>query len=283
MLLRKAKGLLELIRPELPFAAGVCVVLGEIIALGKFPSTQNLLLGFVWGFFLSAPAMILNDYFDIEVDKINAPNRPLASGLISPTMAVLLTVITSLIGLAASILINSTAIILYIGFWLVGLVYNWKLKEFGLWGNLMVSTSVAVTFVLGGIIVEMLWSPAVWALSLMVFLINLGEEIAADAMDIEGDKVRGVRSVPILIGKLNALRISVTLFILAMAISYIPVLLGILGVSYLVIISITNASILFFGLKLLMSRNILAGRIAIRGVYLSGLIGLIMIIISRVS
>jgi len=32
--------------------------------------------------------------------------------------------------------------------WLVGFVYNWKLKATGLWGNLMVSASVASTFLL---------------------------------------------------------------------------------------------------------------------------------------
>jgi geranylgeranylglycerol-phosphate geranylgeranyltransferase len=35
---RKLKGFLQLFRPELPFSAGVCVFLGEIVALGRFPS-----------------------------------------------------------------------------------------------------------------------------------------------------------------------------------------------------------------------------------------------------
>jgi len=39
---QKLIGVIQLFRPELPFAAGVCVVLGEIIALGKFPSLQHL-------------------------------------------------------------------------------------------------------------------------------------------------------------------------------------------------------------------------------------------------
>ena len=99
---KKIKGLIELLRPELPFAAGISVIIGEIITLGKLPSLSELFLGFMWGFFLSGSAMILNDFFDIEVDKINAPNRPLPSGLISSNTALVFTIIISLLGLIIS-------------------------------------------------------------------------------------------------------------------------------------------------------------------------------------
>jgi len=279
---RKVRGLIELIRPELPFAAGICVIIGEIIAFGGFPSFQNLFLGFMWGFFLSSPAMIINDYFDIEVDKINSPNRPLPSGLIQPAAAIALAVITTLIGMSISAFIGMTAVLLYIIFWLVGFLYNWKLKEMGLLGNLLVSSSVAITFILGGIVVREPWNKTVWILSLMVFLFDLGEEIAADAMDIEGDKKRNIKSIAILIGKKNALRISALLFVLMIIVSFLPVLLNLLGMSYFIIISITDIMIFFFVIKLFKSQTIESGRSSIRGMYLSGLLGMLAIIIGNI-
>jgi geranylgeranylglycerol-phosphate geranylgeranyltransferase len=279
---KKVRGLFELIRPELPFAAGVCVIIGEIIAFGSFPSFQKLFLGFVWGFFISSPAMIINDYFDIEVDRVNSPHRPLPSGLILPATAISLAIITTLIGLAASIFINKTAVLLYIIFWLIGFLYNWKLKEMGLLGNLLVASSVAITFILGGIAVGEPWNKAVWILSLIVFLFDLGEEIAADAMDIEGDRKRNVKSIAILKRKKNALRISVSLFLLVIIFSFLPVFWDLLGTSYLVIISITDMLIFFFGMKLLKSRTIKAGRFSIRAIYLSALFGMLAIIISKI-
>jgi hypothetical protein len=69
---------------------------------------------------------------------------------------------------------------------MVGLAYNWRFKQAGLVGNLMVSSSVAITFILGAIAVGDPWNPVVWVFSLIAFGINLGEEIAGDAMDIEG-------------------------------------------------------------------------------------------------
>jgi geranylgeranylglycerol-phosphate geranylgeranyltransferase len=40
-------GLFRLFRFELPFTAGVCVILGELLALGKFPTTTEIVLGFL--------------------------------------------------------------------------------------------------------------------------------------------------------------------------------------------------------------------------------------------
>lgn len=279
---KKVRGLIELIRPELPFAAGVCVIIGEIIALGSFPSLLKLFLGFGWGFFLSSPAMIINDYFDIEVDRVNLPHRPLPSGLILPTTAIALAIVTTLIGLVISVFIGKVAVLLFIIFWLIGFLYNWKLKEKGLLGNLLVSSSVAITFITGGKVVGEPWNKTVWILSLMVFLFDLGEEIAADAMDIEGDKKRNVKSIAILIGKKNALLISALLFILVVIVSFLPVFWNLLGTSYLIIISITDMMICFFVIKLLKSQTIEVGRVSIRGVYLSALFGMLAIIISRI-
>lgn len=279
---KKVKGLIELIRPELPFAAGVCVIIGEIIALGSFPSFVKLILGFVWGFFLSSPAMILNDFFDIEVDRVNAPQRPLPSGLISSATAVSFSIATTLIGLTASFFLGESALFLYIIFWLIGFMYNWKLKEMGIIGNLLVSSSVAITFILGGIVVGKPWNKAVWLLSLMVFLFDLGEEIAADAMDIEGDKKRNVKSIGMLIGKKNALRISALLFMFVIIVSFLPVYFNLLGTSYLIIISAIDIMLIFFVIKLLRSETLEAGRSTIRSIYLSALLGLLAIIISYI-
>ena len=69
MFRKKIKGVLQILRPELPFAAGVCVLLGEIIALGGFPCLREMTLGFMCGFFISGSAIVLNDIFDVEVDK----------------------------------------------------------------------------------------------------------------------------------------------------------------------------------------------------------------------
>lgn len=74
MFKRKLWDLFRLFRFELPFAAGVSVILGELLALGQLPTAREIILGFLSVFFISAAALIINDYFDLESDKINAPD-----------------------------------------------------------------------------------------------------------------------------------------------------------------------------------------------------------------
>jgi geranylgeranylglycerol-phosphate geranylgeranyltransferase len=279
---KKIKGLIKLLRPELPFAAGICVIIGEILALGHFPTFREMFLGFIWGFFLSGAAMILNDYFDIEVDKVNAPERPLPSGLISKNEVIIFTGIITLLGLVASFFINRLAVILYIIFWVIGFLYNWKLKEKGFFGNLFVSSSVAVTILLGGIVVSTTLNMAVIIFSIMVFLFNLGEEIAADAMDIEGDKMRDTKSLAILMGRKNALNISFSLFLIFIGLSVLPFFFGALGLNYLIIITLTDLVVLILAVKLFKNPPIKKGRKYIRQLYLSALTGLLLIIISMI-
>jgi geranylgeranylglycerol-phosphate geranylgeranyltransferase len=99
MLAQKLKGSVQIFRPELPFAPGICVVLGEIIALGNFPTFQVAALGFLCGFFILGSAIVLNDVFDLEVDKVNTPERPLPAGIVSPSEAIVLAILATLIGL----------------------------------------------------------------------------------------------------------------------------------------------------------------------------------------
>jgi len=226
--------------------------------------------------------MILNDYFDIEVDKVNSPDRPLPSGLISKKEVIVFTTVITIVGLIVSLFINKSAIILYIIFWIIGFLYNCKFKEKGLFGNLFVSSSVAITIILGGIVVGDPWNTAVLLFSLMVFLFNLGEEIAADAMDLEGDKKRNSKSLAIIIGRKKAINISFSLFIIFIILSFLLVVFDLLETSYFIIISLTDIIVFFLAVKLLRSRSIKKGRLFIRRLYQSAVAGLILIIISMI-
>ena len=277
----KLTGLMQLFRPELSFSAGTCVLLGEIIALGGFPSMRLMLLGFACGFFLSGTALVLNDYFDLEVDRINTPERALPSGMVSPREVVLLAILTALLGLGAALSISLPALLLSIIFWAIGFLYNWKFKQSGLLGNLMVSASVAVTFVLGGMAVGQPWNKIVWVFSLQAFLIDLGEEIAGDAMDIEGDRKRGSKSIAIKLGKNTALRISSFIFALVILVSFVPYVFRWLGFGYLIMISLMDLAVIIFTIRLLKSQTPEEGRFYMRRIYLVALFGLLAFWLGR--
>ena len=278
---KKIRGAIQLFRPELSFAAGISVITGELIALGSFPSIQNLFYGFFCGFFISSSALILNDYFDLEVDKINAPNRPLPSGIITQPEVIALTIIATFLGLVASAAISIYALIISIILWIIGVLYNWKLKETGLPGNIMVSLSVAATFFLGGIIVREPWNKVILTFSAMAFFIDLGEEIAADAMEIDGDKKRNSKSIAIKMGRKVALNISGILFFIVILISLIPICFNWLGISYILMILISDIIIFLSVLKLLRSQTSKEGHFCIKQIYRGALLGLLAFIVSK--
>jgi geranylgeranylglycerol-phosphate geranylgeranyltransferase len=268
-----------LIRPELPFAAGVCVVVGEILAAGRLPAFRQIIAGFMCGFFISGSAIILNDYFDIEVDRVNTPERPLPAGLVSRSEALWLAGLTICLGLAAAWTISFPAFVLCIVLALIGFLYNWKFKEAGLIGNLMVSTSVAITFILGGMAVGDPWNRIAWTFGLMAFFIDLGEELAGDAMDMEGDKMRRSRSIAILHGRDYALRCSALSFGAVVLLSSIPVIFHWLKLSYLIMIGLTDILIIAFTTLLLKSRTPTEGRRSMRWIYLGALVGVLAFVV----
>lgn len=273
-------GLFRLFRFELPLTAGVCVILGELLALGTVPSTAEIALGFLSFFFISAAALILNDYFDIESDRINAPERPLPAGLVTGQDVVLLSIAVTMLGFITGYLISLEALLVVILVWAVGFLYNWRFKKAGFIGNLMVSFSVGMTFIFGGIAVGKPFEIIVWYFAVIVSLINLGEEIAADAMDVEGDRKAGSRSLALVLGSEKALKISGAIFLLVVVASSLPFLLGWLEWVYLLPISLLDIVILYSTGKLLDSR-IANRRIYIRWIYLTGLVAFLIFIIIR--
>lgn len=246
----KALGLLRLFRFELPLFAGITVLMGEVLALGRFPSPREMLLGFLSVFCISATSLILNDYFDVETDQINAPERPLPSGLVSERDVVILSIVIMLLGFTASFMIGIDAFIVAVFIWALGFLYNWRFKRTGFLGNVLVSVAVGSTFIFGGIVVGKPFEKIVWFFGVVALLIDLGEEIAADALDMDGDREVGSKSLAIIFGQTKALRISLVIFIAVIALSLAPIIFGWLNRVFWIPLVIADVLILFAALKL---------------------------------
>lgn len=270
-------GLFRLLRFELPFTAGACVVLGEILAAGTIPEGREMVLGFLSVFCVSAAALILNDVYDVEIDRINAPGRPIPSGSVTRRQAVGFFAAVSATGLAAGAMLGTAAALTLVLVWAVGVLYNWRGKRYGLAGNLMVSFSVGMTFVFGGIVVGQPASIFAWWFGGIAMLMDLGEEIAADAMDVEGDTIIGSRSLAIVYGRDRALRVSALIFVAMTLLSLVPFFLGLIPPVYLVPIAIMDAVTLYSAVRLLNPRSA-NPRASIRAIYLSGLVAVLIFI-----
>jgi geranylgeranylglycerol-phosphate geranylgeranyltransferase len=278
--MNKIKGLLKLLRFELPFSAGVCVVMGQLLALGEFASAAVTIFGFMSVFLISASILVMNDYFDVETDKINAPHRPIPSNLVTPNEALYFSLLLLFTGIFLSYLISITVLLISIVLAIIGFLYNHYFKKSGLPGNLMVSFSVGMTFIYGGASVGLPFHKMVLFFGLIAALIDLGEEIAADAMDIKGDQLIKSNSLAIKYGKSASLQISGYIFFFVILLSFVPFIMNWFSIVYLIPIGIMDISIAYPALRLLNSKNE-EGRKYIRWIYLGAISGIIIFIVMR--
>lgn len=280
--MKRWKGYFQLMRFELPFAAGICVLTGQLFALETLPPLFEIWTGFLSIFLISASILVLNDYYDIETDRINAPERPIPSGAVSPSGARSFSIALLSAGLLTGSLLGAVMFAFAAALALTGFLYNRKFKRTGLPGNLMVSFCSGATFVYGGTSAGKPFDRTVWFFALIAALIDLGEEIAADAMDAEGDRLIRSKSQAISLGRHYAVRISSGIFFSVIALTFVPFLLRWFEPVYLVPIGIMDLVMAYSSARLLMSAGA-AGRIHIRRLYLGATAGLVLFLLMRLS
>lgn len=221
---------------------GFAVVVGEVLA-SQAVTARAALYGFMTGFLLLAASMILNDYFDREIDKINAPTRPLAAGIVKPAEAISFAVIVASLGMFFAENLGALPLLIAVTSIVIMILYNARVKKLGLIGNALVSTNVAIPFIFGGFAVG---SPT-WPLgifSLLAFLSSLGREIVKGIVDVAGDNARGVKTVAATRGNDGAARLGAMLFLSAVALSVLPLILGLVSVYYIPLVVICDVGFL---------------------------------------
>ena len=144
----------------------------------------------------------------------------------------------------------------------------------------MVSFSVGMTFVFGGLSVGMPFNKVVLFFAVIAALVDLGEEIASDSMDVKGDKLIDSKSLAIKHGKEKALRISASIFVLVILLSLLPFLLGWFNIAYLIPIAVMDIFIGYSTFRLAISKGE-EGRKYIRLLYLGATFGLVVFLVMR--
>ncbi|WP_455367522.1 UbiA family prenyltransferase [[Eubacterium] cellulosolvens] len=243
-------GLLMLLRPINSLMMGVAVFIGEFIAAGGLPSFSEILYGFLVGFFLTAATMAVNDYYDIEIDRINDPQRPLPSGAVSLKEALTVGLILTGLGIIFAALTNLQAFTVVFVALILMIYYNIRGKRTGFFGNIIVSICVALPFLYGGAVIGRI-SYLLILFSLMAFFANTGREVIKGISDIKGDKTRRVKTLAILFGNVTASRISIGLFTLSIIISLFPLLMGLISMLYLPFIALSDLGFIWSSFEIL--------------------------------
>ncbi len=217
------KAFWDLLRLEhgLMYALGVAV--GVIVSAGLNFDPKNLILGMLTAVFCQASAFALNDYFDYEVDLANRrTDRPLVRGELSRRTALIMGLLLAPLGFVFAFMISINAFLLALAITVLGYIYDLKLKEFGIIGNVYIAFSMATPFIFGSIVAKNTVTPQIAVLSIIAFLAGVAREIMKGIEDVEGDALRNVRTVARIRGISFASKLSASLFLLAVILSFAP-------------------------------------------------------------
>jgi geranylgeranylglycerol-phosphate geranylgeranyltransferase len=247
----RVRGLVELTRPVNAVAAGVLTFIGAFVAVGSSLPTVPVLAAVVATVLATGAGNAINDYFDREIDRINAPDRPIPRGAVSPSGALVFSVALFLVAVALVLTLLPLLAIGIAVFNLLALItYTEVFKGLPGVGNALVAYLGGSTFLFG--------TAAVWpvdttvlasvvVLFLLAALSTLAREIVKDVEDVAGDREEGLNTLPIAVGERRALVLAAVLLVVAAVASPVPYLLGTFGVAYLVVVVPADLVMLYAG------------------------------------
>jgi 4-hydroxybenzoate polyprenyltransferase len=210
-----AKLWLELARPFTLVAPALGVVSGAITAAGADPRdawTAGLItytaIGALMAMVLNAGNNALNQIYDLDIDRVNKPQRPLTSGRLPIRSAWAFTWITYAVALVLAYLVAPGG--RHECFWIVvvAAIFTFayscpplRTKTRGIWANVTIAIPRGVLLkVAGWSCVKTIWGVEPWFIGAIFGLFLLGASTTKDFADMKGDAQGGCRTLPILYG-----------------------------------------------------------------------------------
>ena len=160
----------------------------------------------------------LNQLYDIEIDRINKPDLPLASGEFTIKQGKLIVTLTGISALLIAALSGAWLLATVAVSLVIGSIYSTppvRLKQFPFWAAFCILTVRGVIVNIGLFLHygdklnggEAL-NPYVWTLTLFILFFTVAIAIFKDVPDLEGDLQYNINTLTIVIGKPAVFNIS---------------------------------------------------------------------------
>ena len=178
------KHFVKLMRPQ-QYVKNLFILLPLFFA-GKFFQVELLIQAIVAAIafsFLSSSVYVMNDYFDIEQDKLHPSKkyRPLASGAVFQRSAWLLTICLVLIAFVTVGYLDSSLLIIFSGYWLMNLAYSFKLKHIPIIDIHIIAIGFVLRLLIGALVTGV--DLSMWIV-IMTFLLSLFIALAKRRDDV---------------------------------------------------------------------------------------------------
>lgn len=214
---RKFLAMYKIARPWNAVTGALAVFLGGYVAgTGEW---LNVGMAAIVVLLITAAGNAWNDYLDVEIDRINQPQRVLPAGLLSPRAAWTFSVVLTGLALLIAAFINFYAFLVALLAAIILYLYSWKLKSTVLMGNATIAAVSALSVIFGGIaagnVLPTLLLAAIVATAIM------GREVLKTLADYEGDLRQRCRTIATAWGRRPA---RIVFYLLAAATGWIMLL-----------------------------------------------------------
>ncbi len=206
---------MDFARPFTLVAPALGMASGGMTAIGAAPRESwswwlviYPALGAVMAAVLNAASNGLNQIFDLEIDRVNKPKRPLPSGRLSLRDAWLFTAATFVTAWILAWLVapggRHECFWLVVAATLITSLYSvppFRTKRLGIWANVTIAVPRgAMLKVAGWSSVKTIFGLEPWYIGAIFGLFLLGATTTKDFADMEGDRRGGCRTLPIQFG-----------------------------------------------------------------------------------
>jgi geranylgeranylglycerol-phosphate geranylgeranyltransferase len=161
--------------------------------------------------FVSNAGFIINDIYDLPIDRINRPDRPLAAGRVSVQSAWILYAVYNALGVLLAWSVNTAlgliSLITAIGLFL----YSFDLKKRFVIGHIFVAAFGGLLLPFGGLAAG---QPLLLLTFPVTFCAFFAREVLKTVPDAEGDRAHGVVNITTRYGEHIALRLTQVMFAL---------------------------------------------------------------------
>ena len=276
MTIKRYSKFVQLSRPVNIFITLASIPVACWIAGGTTHNSLIILLAALTGALVTAGANAINDSFDIDIDRINRPDRPLPLGVLTQRNAQQMWFIVSLTAICINVFINPLALLIVILAVVLLYYYSARLKRTIITGNVVVGFMTGMAFIYGGATVghiERALVPAVFA-----FLINFARELVKDVEDIEGDRKEHAVTLPVKYGIKPTLLLATLSLLTLISITFVVVKYSVYHSAFMYIVSVADILMCVSGVAMWQSSSSINMRRVSSNLKLSMVIGLIAII-----
>lgn len=216
--MEKIKAYYHLSRPISTITGALAVLLGGYVA--QTGVWWPVLLAALVTFIVGASSNAFNDYLDIEIDRINQPQRVLPSGQLAPRDALIFSIVLAAFSIIIGWFISMPAFIIIVTCNALLYIYSWKLKSTVLLGNATIALIASASVFLGGVSAGNV-QPSI-ILATIVATVIMAREILKTMADYEGDLAQQVSTISTVWGMRAAHALFVTIGITALIVLLLP-------------------------------------------------------------